>query len=146
MHATNDDAARRLKASGLRVTPKRRAVLAAILAAQKPLSYTQVLALVSDADLDQATVYRNLVKLRDAGVIAVASRANGIDRYALADPDGDKHSHPHFVCEDCGEVSCLPTEFAPIQPANGRWSSSIQNASIQLRGACPGCLDDDDEG
>jgi len=130
-----------LRANGLRVTPPRVAVLEVIAAATSPLSHSSVLAALGDTDWDPATIYRNLVKLREAKLVLVVSRANGIDRYALARESNDKHSHPHFVCEDCGEVSCLPMELSPPKPEGDRWAASVEQATIQLRGECPDCLD-----
>ncbi len=141
MNTTQDKVEKLLKERGLRVTAPRLAVLGAIADAQSPVSHSQMLELLGDTDWDPATIYRNLVKLRDAELILVVNRANGIDRYALARTKGDQHSHPHFVCEDCGEVSCLPVELVPAETAAGRWNASVQKAAIQLRGECPDCLD-----
>ena len=145
MSSAEKEADTLLRENGLRVTAKRREVLKAILEASKPLSHTQVVALVAETGLDPATVYRNLIKLRDAGLIEIASRANGIDRYSLVRPEAGAHSHPHFVCDDCGEVSCLPVEFSPLPSTPERWADSIQSAAIQLRGECPDCIDSSNE-
>ena len=142
MSTTRDDARRLLKSKGLRVTPPRLAVLALVMNAESPLSHSQVVARLDDTHWDPATIFRNLVKLRDAGLILVVNRANGIDRYALPLTEGDTHGHPHFVCEDCGQVSCLPDALMASTKAPDRWSASIQGAAIQLRGACPDCIDE----
>jgi Fur family ferric uptake transcriptional regulator len=117
------------------------AVLRVLAEAQSPLSHTEVLERLGEADWDPATTYRNLVKLRDAGVAAVVSRVEGIDRYALTNPHGDGHRHPHFLCEDCGQVSCLPAELTSSMSLDGPWASSVQTAMVQLRGECPDCLE-----
>ena len=83
MRITKDEARRRLRACGLRVTAPRVAVLGILADAEGPVSFTQVLDLLGDSDWDQATIYRNLVKLRGAGLAPVVSRMDGIDRYAL---------------------------------------------------------------
>ncbi len=110
-------------------------------AAHGPLSHTEVLERLGDTDWDPATIYRNLVKLRDAGIARVASRAEGIDRYVFSSALGDDHHHPHFVCEDCGRIACLPADLTASMSMDGPWAASIQNAMVQLRGECPECLE-----
>ena len=112
MSLTKDEARKLLHDSALRVTAPRLAVLRVLAEAQNPLSHTEMLERLGETDWDPTTIYRNLVKLRDAGVAAVVSRVEGIDRYALAGAGEDGHRHPHFVCEDCGRVACLPAELA----------------------------------
>lgn len=104
------------------------------------MSYTDVLERLGDTDWDPATVFRNLVKLRNAGVAPVASRANGMDRYALATSSGDAHHHAHFLCDACGRVACLPAELTASLHMDGAWSASIARAVVQLRGECPDCI------
>ena len=128
-----------LKEHGLRTTAPRLAVLVVLAEADGPLSHTEVLQHLGETDWDPATIYRNLVKLRDAGVAPVVSRADGIDRYALGSADGREHCHPHFVCEGCGRVACLPAELTSSMAMEGSWSASIRQAVVQLRGECPDC-------
>lgn len=135
------DAKKLLRENSLRVTAPRLAVLRVLSEAKKPLSYVEVLGRLGETDWDRATIYRNLVKLRDAGLAIVVSRASGNDRYALAMAQ-ENHQHPHFVCDDCGEVSCLPTELTTSISVEGPWAASVRRASVQLRGECPDCIQD----
>ena len=140
MRITKDEARRRLRACGLRVTAPRVAVLRILAEAGGPVSFTQVLDLLGDSDWNQATTYRNLIKLREAGLASVVSRLDGIDRYALAGDHEDGHRHPHFLCEDCGRVACLKEEVTAALSIDGRWAESIRGAMVQLLGHCPDCL------
>lgn len=126
-----------LKRKGLRVTAPRLAVLR-LLGEGGPLSHSEVLDRLGPTGWDQATIYRNLVRLTEVGITRVVSRADGMARYALIDAD-DAHQHPHFLCEECGRVSCLPGELRPTTLAE-RWTESVRTASVQLRGECPDCL------
>ncbi|MEM9593079.1 MAG: transcriptional repressor [Acidobacteriota bacterium] len=139
MRITKDEARQWLHESGLRVTAPRMAVLAVLAEAQLPISHSEVLARLGKTDWDPATIYRNLVKLRDAGVAPVVSRMEGIDRYALAQQD-DGHRHPHFLCEHCGQIACLPAELTASMSIDGPWAESVKRAMVQLRGECPDCL------
>ena len=129
-----------LRAHGLRATAPRLAVLRLLASAEQPLSYTQVLELLGQTDWDPATIYRNLVKLSEAGVATIASRAGGLTRYALTSSRDEGHCHPHFVCDDCGRVACLPADLTASLSIEGRWSTSVKQAVVHLRGECPDCL------
>lgn len=129
-----------LHSRGLRVTAPRVAVLLVLADASVPLSHGDVLARLGTSGWDPATVYRNLVKLRDAGLAPVVSHAEGIDRYAFAAEHSDDHRHPHFYCEACGQLACLPAELTISLTADDRWTDSVRTAMVQLRGACPDCL------
>lgn len=141
MPVTKDAARRLLKACGLRSTGPRVAVVRVLAEADHPLSHGEVLACLGETDWDPATIYRNLVKLREAGIAPVVSRAGGLDRYAFAEPGSDDHQHPHFVCDDCGRVACLPSDLSVSVVADPRWSASIAQSKVQLRGPCPDCLE-----
>ena len=130
-----------LKDGGLRVTAPRLAVLRLLVEAQSPLSHSEVLNLLGETDWDPATIYRNLVKLRESGIAAVVSRAEGIDRYALVGNEPDKHRHPHFVCDDCGKVACVPGEITIAGEMAGPWAAAVEKAMVQLRGECPECIE-----
>ena len=140
MSINSNEARQILRESGLRVTAPRLAVLQILSAAESPLSYSEVLEQLGENDWDPATIYRNLVKLRDARVASVVSRAEGIDRYALLVGHGDEHLHPHFVCEACGKMACISLDFTLSSEMDQSWGESIRRAMIQLRGACPECL------
>lgn len=136
---TKEEARGLLKERGLRVTGPRVTVLRLLAEADRPLSHTEVVQRMGDEDCDPATIYRNLVKLREVGLAPVVSRAEGIDRYALATSKGDDHHHPHFVCDDCGRVACLPDTVALSMPTDDPWALSVSQAVVQLRGECPDC-------
>lgn len=127
----------------LRSTGARVAVIQALARAARPMSSSEVSRDIGFATTDAATVYRNLVKLEECGLVEVAARVDGMDRYALAPRDDERHgshsAHPHFVCNDCGEVSCLPADVQFSIKTHGRWNRSVRDAVVQLIGACPAC-------
>lgn len=130
---------KRIRELGLRVTAPRLAVLQVVAEAERPLSHAEVVdRLGADAPWDRATVYRNLVALVGVKLLRVASHAGGITRYELA--TGHEHvAHPHFLCDDCGTVSCLP-ETEIITPKKAKWAKSLKAAEVQFVGRCPSCL------
>ena len=52
-----------------------------------------------DASIGQATVYRNISKLVDQGMVQRISTNNGVDRY-----DGNVIPHYHFMCQNCHKL------------------------------------------
>ena len=88
---------------------------------------------------DQATIYRNLLAFVDKGLARLASTAGGISRYELIqEGESSQHVHPHFVCNDCGEVSCLPRTTV-ITEVDEQWRGIIQQAQLQFIGRCLDC-------
>lgn len=129
-----------LHQAGLRATQPRIAVLMALQNSAAPLSHSEMLEILGSDDWDPATIYRNLVKLTEVGLAHVVTRAEGMARYALVEGDDAEHHHPHFVCVDCGRVSCLPEEVVAPQKLDGPWASSLKSATLQYHGECPECL------
>ena len=123
----------------LRATAPRMAVMRALATANRPMSYSEVLDKLGEIDCDPATIYRNLVKLREAGIAPVVSRVDGIDRYILQTEQEDIHHHPHFSCDDCGQLTCLPDNITNAAVLEGPWAKAVEQASIQIRGKCPEC-------
>ncbi|MDZ8117900.1 Fur family transcriptional regulator [Pontiella agarivorans] len=128
-----------LHQKGLRVTAPCLAVLKILAGAKVPLSHTEVLEGMGEDDCDQATVYRNLIKLRDAGLARVVSQADGVDRYAFVMPGNEGHAHPHFYCTACEQILCLPPKMQSLLHIEGPWHEAVQQAVWDLRGTCPMC-------
>jgi Fur family ferric uptake transcriptional regulator len=130
-----------IRASGLRVTAARMAVLGVLRDVQAPLSHADVAQRASQAGLDRTTVYRNLVDLTGAGVL----RRTDVDhtwRFELIDRahEPGEARHPHFVCTDCGKVACLPPSSVALKPGRGTPGALRKgNLEIQLRGRCDAC-------
>jgi Fur family transcriptional regulator, ferric uptake regulator len=140
------EARQRLRDLGLKVTAPRLAVLRVLELAERPLSHAEVVSRLAlqtsngdDGVWDRATVYRNLIALESVGLVRISSHAGGVGRYELARERKDC-THPHFVCDDCGIVSCLP-EAEVVTKRNSRWSKSLRSAEVQFVGRCPSCND-----
>jgi Fur family ferric uptake transcriptional regulator len=136
-NAMTEEALRgRIRQVGLRCTAARVAVLRGMEAAASPLSHSQLAAELAPLGFDQATVYRNLIELADKGLLARVDLGDHVWRFeasAAGEPPGQ---HPHFVCTDCGEVSCLPGVRVNVSPgaAIGRVTQ------VLLKGQCDRCV------
>jgi len=132
-----------LKGAGLRVTSSRTEVIAVLRSADTPLSHADVAARVDQLGLDRTTVYRNLMDLSEAGIVR-RSDVGHIFRFELAAGKSKAHEseqHPHFVCKDCGKVSCLPSGSVSVRATRGAPSALRKSAQleIQVRGQCDAC-------
>src|SRR5262245_17344822 len=106
----NVDALRsRIRSAGLRSTPARLAVLRALERRTTPATHADLAQELVPLGFDKATVYRNLIDLTDAGMLARTELGDHVWRFELRRPASDRHTgeHPHFLCVDCGEVACL---------------------------------------
>ena len=130
-----------LHGKNLRSTPSRLAVLELLIDAQGPLSHAEVAVQLMERGFDRATLYRNLTDFVDAGLASRADRGDHIWRFEFKrSPTHDERSHPHFVCNDCGAVSCLPELTLPVAPANPAGKPIIRTVSeIVIKGQCQDC-------
>lgn len=121
---------------GLRVTSQRLTLLQVLSGIRHPISHPELTELLSDDGMDRATVYRNLLSLTKAGLLVHAQLGDGVARFELPRSASAHHdTHPHFVCTDCGDVSCLPARAVTLHGAATR----VRVQQVQLRGLCESC-------
>ena len=126
-----------LVAKSIRVTGQRMAILRELAQLRHPASHPELAERLRDAGLDRATVYRNLLSLTTAGLLVRTQLGDNVWRFQLPGGRSTEHgAHPHFVCNDCGDVACLPESAVAL----GMEASRNEVAEIQLRGRCEACL------
>jgi len=84
-----------------RYTTGRRRVVAALEAADGPITITQILA--ADNGLAQSSVYRNLTVLEEVGAVTRIVTRDDFARYELAEHLTEHHHH--LICTTCGDVA-----------------------------------------
>ncbi|HKA55477.1 MAG TPA: Fur family transcriptional regulator [Candidatus Binatia bacterium] len=132
----------KIRAAGLRSTAPRVAVLQRLQKTSTPVSHADLFTELADQGFDRATIYRNLIDLTEAGLLSRTDVGDHVWRFELRREGqrGHKNEHPHFMCTDCGEVSCLPGVSVRISPAPGvPRALSAKNVSVQLQGLCDRC-------
>jgi Fur family ferric uptake transcriptional regulator len=124
-----------LAAKGLRVTERRLSVLEALARQSVPVTFPDLYEQLEGTGLDRATVYRNLVGMTGVGILVRSQLADGVARYELPAGESTGHGeHPHLVCVDCGQVTCLPPGSVSLHGEARRHVTEIQ-----LRGHCAVC-------
>ena len=87
-------------------------------------------------DVSLGTVYRNLEKLSNEGLILKLDTGDGRMRY-----DGNPAEHHHFACTECGGVYDVP-ESAGVSVSykkNAIKGFNVKGCSLMLRGTCGRC-------
>ena len=87
--------------SDQRLTRHRERLIAVLADAVKPLTIPEI----GDADPELAvsSIYRNLTRLEELGVVHRVVTAGDFAHYELAE-DLTEHHHHHIVCSNCGAV------------------------------------------
>jgi Fur family transcriptional regulator, ferric uptake regulator len=125
-----------IRAAGLKWTSSRAAVLRVLQRAAAPLTHADVVEEVEKEGFEPSTVYRNLVDLFDAGVLKRFDVGDHTWRYEVANHDD---THPHFWCESCGVIECLPDASVQLQKSPKRGLGARRIATVLLKGACAAC-------
>lgn len=129
-----------LKDRGLRVTKIRSALLDALSQYEGARTYSELHNELQD--FDRTTLYRNLITLKESGIIHIALETGNDTYYALCpstcSSDHHSHDHVHFRCDQCQTVTCLD------EPVRTQWSLPhyvVREVEITLKGLCPTCRD-----
>lgn len=131
-----------IRRHGMRSTGARLAVLAHLNQASAPLSHTEIFAALEERGYDRATIYRNLIDLAEGGLLARSDHGDHIWRFERMRGAGGGHSqtHPHFVCVDCGGVTCLPDLTVKFEPASSAPRAlRTRKVEVQMKGLCDSC-------
>lgn len=139
LHITADE---RLRRDGQRYTDNRRGLVAALGAADRPITVVELLDALDG--MAQSSAYRNLSVLEDAGVVRRLVTADDTARYELAE-DLTGHHH-HLICERCGSVVDIDVP-AEIEEGVSRLAASageahgfrVEHHRLDLVGICAAC-------
>jgi Fur family ferric uptake transcriptional regulator len=130
-----------LRSVGLRSTVPRIAVLRFLRSSGSPASHPEVYDAVGGEGFDRATLYRNLMDLAEAGLLRRTDLGDHTWRFELeSQSGGHAGEHAHFICTDCGGVSCLPGGSVKIVAKNGAPRAVTAKAvEVHLKGRCDNC-------
>lgn len=135
------DVRERIRAAGLRCTPGRLAVYETLLRAERPLTHADLVEQMAAVGIDQATIYRNLSSLAEAGLLRRSDLGDHAWRFEVRRAGDSENGHPHFVCIECGDIQCLSGIGLSV-PRTRTLPRSVRKKDIelQLRGVCDDCL------
>lgn len=126
-----------IRDAGLRATPARMATLQLLRQSNSPLTHAVVADHLAASGIDKATAFRNLNNLVDAGLLRRTEVGDHVWRFEAISAEHD-NGHPHFLCVDCGIVSCL--DDVKLTADSQRASEKVGTVTeILLRGLCNEC-------
>jgi Fur family transcriptional regulator, ferric uptake regulator len=127
-----------LRAHGGRVTPARRAIVAALLEAGEHVTADEITERVQAAhpDVHASTTYRCLEALEALGVVDHTHLGHGRAVYHLTD-----ERHQHLVCDRCGAVIEVPDDVFDEMAARVRtdFGFVLQPGHFSVAGVCEPC-------
>ena len=123
-----------LRSLGLRSTPARLAVMRELKLVSSPISHSELTERLKSLGFDKATIFRNLTELTELGVLSRTSLGDNVWHFELIKGP----QHPHFVCIECGNVTCL--ENVELAPSSQKQALAIGCITeIVIRGHCRTC-------
>jgi Fur family transcriptional regulator, ferric uptake regulator len=128
----------RLRREGFRVTPQRKQMLDAICALGKHASTDKIITTIQkrNPDLNRATIYRNLIFLRERHLL-VSAEIGGEQVFEIAKLE----PHHHLVCNRCSQVTELAHEdiAALFEVIKNKTGFQADADHITLTGICSPC-------
>ena len=134
-----EDLRQTIRGAGLRATPARVATLHLLQRAASPLTHADVAEHLAKRGIDKATAFRNLNDMTDAGLLRRTELGDHVWRFeTIGEGEKEHTAHPHFVCVDCGSVSCL-NEIKLTEKSLTASRQIGEVTEILLRGHCKNC-------
>ncbi len=137
-----EDVALRLEARGYRVTPSRRAVIAAVLQQRDHFAMESLLRQCRGAG--RATVFRTVRLLAELGIICRVLMEDGSLHYAVS----RRGHHHHLVCTGCGRVQdldqCAVSDV--LRDVSRSLGFEMDGHWLELYGRCRACRSEQPEG
>lgn len=121
----------------MRVTRLRQEVFVHLLEQRRPLSHQEISARLPGCD--RVSLYRTLNTLAAAGLVHAVRGLEGVWRFCAHPPrhDGCPGNHPHFLCIDCGRMTCLTGQTLPhVEVPAG---VEVKGKQLLVYGRCARC-------
>jgi Fur family ferric uptake transcriptional regulator len=138
---TIDEVFDELRRTGHRVTAPARLVVEALFRADGPISAEQIARGRGEpaVRLELPSVYRNLERLQQLGVVSHVHMGHGPGLYVLS-PGTDRE---YLVCDRCGRVSTVdPAQLDPIrEQVREAFGYHAHFSHFPVHGYCESCAD-----
>lgn len=134
----------KLKETGFKITPQRRAIVEILLKNNHThLSSEEIYDLVREdcPEIGLATVYRTMQLLDEIGAISKLNLDDGCIRYEICLNKDDSHNHHHLICKKCGKImeakeDLLDSIESEIQKL---YNFEILDHDVKFYGLCEDC-------
>ena len=133
------DVASLLRRRHLRLTPQRRAVVAALAEFEGHVTAAQLVerCLEKDPAFVPSTVYRTLDVLEELGLVTHIHGADGHEAFQPA----VEAPHAHLICRNCGSAREIPAADLDdfIRMLRRRHAFEVDVSHLAIFGRCTGC-------
>ncbi len=133
--------------AGERLTPARLAAYAELLAAERPVSAYELIALLEDRQerkIAPLTVYRHLDFLIRVGLV---HRIESTQSYVPCDHPDHAHESQYLLCSTCGRAEEVESESLEslLRRIADQRGFQLEKTIVEIKGHCANCPDDDSE-
>lgn len=133
-----EQAVEKLKATGVRMTPQRHAILAYLLDTTMHPTADDIYRALEERfpSMSVATVYNNLKVFIEAGLVRELTYGDDSSRF-----DSDMSEHYHAICDNCGRI----VDFDAPPRHDVEWQAAeqtgfqIKGHRLEVYGLCPDC-------
>ena len=134
----------KLKETGFKITPQRRAILEILLVNDdKHLSSEEIydMVRVSCPEIGLATVYRTIQLLSEVGLLSKLNLDDGCIRYEIRLNKDEKHNHHHLICEKCGKIIETKEDLLDgiEELIREQYKFNVSDHDIKFFGICEDC-------
>lgn len=128
----------KLKATGVRMTPQRYAILSYLLSATHHPSVDEIYKSLDPRfpNMSVATIYNNLKVFLEVGLVRELTYGDGASRF-----DAVMSEHYHAICEECGKIvdfDCTPL-FEVERVAAESTGFTVNSHRMEVYGLCTDC-------
>lgn len=141
---TMDILKEKLKETGFKITPQRRAIVDILLKNNNEhLSSEEIYDLVriDCPEIGLATVYRTMQLLDEVGVISKLNLDDGCIRYELSLNKDECHNHHHLICKKCGKIMEVKEDLLDVieKQIQEIYKFEILDHDVKFYGSCENC-------
>lgn len=134
----------RLKDTGFKITPQRRAIIEILLKNDSEhLSSEEIydLVRVDCPEIGLSTVYRTMQLLDEIDAISKLNLDDGCIRYELNLDEEDAHHHHHLICKSCGKIIEVKEDLLDNieNEIQNLYKFNILNHDVKFYGTCDNC-------
>lgn len=136
----------KLKATGFKITPQRRAIIEVLIENQdEHLSSEEIYdkVRVNCPEIGLATVYRTMQLLDDINGVSKLNLDDGCIRYEINIAGDDSHHHHHLICKECGAIiEVMEDLLEDIESkVETTYNFRIKDHDLKFYGICKDCQD-----
>lgn len=144
MENTMEKLKEKLKATGFKITPQRRAIIEVLIENDnKHLSSEEIYdkVRVNCPEIGLATVYRTMQLLDDINGISKLNLDDGCIRYEINVEGEDTHHHHHLICKSCGAIIEVKEDLLDEIESNVEktYNFTIKDHDLKFYGTCEKC-------